>query len=250
MERPAFHVELGALNAALALNALRLEFGIESNRATASCSRSAKRACASSKRSGRAIRSRASCWTVPLHGRWKSVTACAPRHRSGPGRSGATLEIKDAEDAALSAFVADPNTEKRLNEAGVLIAKKIGNNMDGETVVDRVDLTAANSPISKPCTSSSGQILAIAPKRSASSPALIVRSRVIADELSRVRTLLRPDRILRRHLRAARAPAGRHRQIGRSGARLYRHDLRPARRPPSKHDAVGADSRRLAPDRK
>ncbi len=186
---PAFHVELGALNAALALNALRLEFGIDPESPDGSLLAIVEKSMRFVKeiRPGdlipRELLDGTASWSVEERHR-----LCA-KAQTYAKAIGATAEIKDAEDVALTAFVENPNTQKRLEQAGAHIAKKIGNNLDGETVVDRIDSIARELAYIEALHEQCGQILAIVPKISQLSK-VYRADRAIVDELSRVRTLL------------------------------------------------------------
>ena len=186
---PAFHVELGALNAALALNTLCSEFGIEPKTTDGELLVIVEKSLRFVKeiRPGdsipRELLDGTASWSVEERHRLRAKAQIYAK------AMGAGLEIKDAGDAVLTTFLADPNTLTRLKQAGEKIAQQIGNNMDGDTVVDRVDAIGRELAYIEALQEQCGHILAIVPKLGQLSR--VYRSdRAIVDEISRVRTLL------------------------------------------------------------
>jgi hypothetical protein len=184
----AFHVDLGALVACLPLDLLRSEFGIDS----ASPDGALLAVVEKSLRFVKEIRPGDSIPRELLDG--TASWSVEDRHRLRAkarlwARAIGSDEVHGADDAALEAFLARPETETRLKAAAGEIAGKLGYEMNAESVLARIDDLARELAYTEALQERCGEILAIV--RKLNQLAQVYRGdRRAVDELSRVRTLL------------------------------------------------------------
>jgi len=184
----AFHVDLGTLIASLPLGMLRSEFGIDSSSPDG-------RLLAVVEKSLRFVKEIRPGDSIPrelLDG--TASWSVEERHRLRAkarlwARAIGSAEIHGAEDAALEAFLARPETEDRLKAAAGEIARKLGYEMNAEAVLARIDDLARELAYTEALQERCGEILGIV--RKLNHLAHVYRGdRAAVDELSRVRTLL------------------------------------------------------------
>lgn len=185
---PAFHVELGSLIASLPLGTVRNEFGIHRDSPDGALLEIVEK----SLRFVKEIRPGDSIPRELLDG--TASWAVEDRHRLRAkaqlwARVIGTDETMGANDDLLKAFVSRPDTETKLKTAAAAIAKKIGYEMTGESVMARFDDLARELAYTEALQERCNEVLAIVPK--VNQLARVYRSdRSIIDELSRIRTLM------------------------------------------------------------
>ena len=185
---PAFHVELGTLVGALPLATVRAEFKIDPDSPDGMLLGIVEK----SLRYVKEIRPGDSIPRELLDG--TASWSVEERHRL---RAKAHLwaqainsdETQGAKDNVLADFLADPETQTKLDAVASEIAKTIGYEMTGETVLSRLDDLARELAYTEALQERCGEVLAIVPK--VNQLARVYRSdRAIVDELSRIRTLM------------------------------------------------------------
>jgi len=186
--RPAFHVDLGVLVAALGLDTLRTEFGVDPESPDGVLLAIIEKSLRFVKeiRPGdsipRELLDGTASWSVEPRHRLRATTHLRARVIGSD-------ETTDAEDAALERFMESPDTIERYQCATADIARKIGKDMDAEAVEAQLDSLARELAYIEALREQCGQILAIVPK--INQLARVYRNdRGIVNELSRIRTLL------------------------------------------------------------
>jgi hypothetical protein len=186
--QPAFHVDLGALVAALVINTVRSEFGINEESPDGILLSIVEK----SLRFVKEIRPGDSIPRELLDG--TASWSVEERHRTRArahlwARAIGSQETKGADDQTLRRFNADPKIEERLKERAAFVADQLGDNLDADAVLGRIDDVARELAYIEALQERCGEVLAIVPKLTQISRAYR-GDRGVLDELSRIRTLL------------------------------------------------------------
>ena len=186
--QPALHVDLGALTAALVINTVRSEFGIEAEGPDGILLSIVEK----SLRFVKEIRPGDSIPRELLDG--TASWSVEERHRTRArahlwARAIGSNETKGADDISLQRFNADPKTEERLKQVAADVATMIGENLDADAVLGRIDDVARELAYIEALQERCSEVLGIVPKLTAIARAYR-GDRGVLDELSRIRTLL------------------------------------------------------------
>lgn len=185
---PAFHVELGTLVASLPLGTVRREFEIERDGPDDVLLRIVEK----SLRFVKEIRPGDSIPRELLDG--TASWSVEERHRLRAkahlwAKTIASGETIGAPDEELESFVGRPEIQEKVQMAIAGIATRMDEQMNAETVQQRIDDLARELAYIEALQERCGEVLAIVPKLN--QLARVYRSdRAIVDELSRIRTLL------------------------------------------------------------
>ena len=185
---PAFQFQLGALTVALPLDTLRGEFGIEPESPDGALLAIVEK----SLRFVKDIRPGDSIPRELLDG--TASWSVEDRHRLRAkarlwARAIGSDECLGAEDPALEAFIARPETVATVKAACAAIAAKLGYEMTAQSVLARIDDLARELAYIEALQARCGDVLNIVPK--VNQLARVYRSdRAVVDELSRIRTLM------------------------------------------------------------
>jgi hypothetical protein len=185
---PAFRFELGTLVASLPLGTLRAEFSIdrESNDGVLLAIVEKSLRFVKEIRPGdsipRELLDGSASWSVEERHRLRAKARLWARAIN-------TDEAWGGKDEVLEAFVAQPETQTKLNNAAKEIANKLGYEMTGDSVLARIDDLGRELAYIEALQERRGDVLNIVPK--VNQLAHVYRGdRAIVDELSRIRTLM------------------------------------------------------------
>jgi hypothetical protein len=184
----AFHVELGTLVASLPLGTVRREFEIDRDSPDGTLLAIVEK----SLRFVKEIRPGDSIPRELLDG--SASWSVEERHRLRAkahlwAKAIGSQETRGAGDDVLEAFVSRPETQEKLQIAVAAIATRMDEQMNAETVQQRIDDLVRELAYTEALQERCGEVLAIVPKLN--QLARVYRSdRGIVDEMSRIRTLL------------------------------------------------------------